>query len=80
MNWTQAELATRSRLELEAIELFEAGEGDLATSERLAIGTAFNFAGVIAIAPAFGGPGVRFTFPVRPLLRAPLTGRLEFDF
>lgn len=59
---TVEQLADLSRLEAEAIELYERGEGDLAPAEHAALGEALyaDGAGVIAIPANCAGEGVRF--------------------
>ena len=59
LNWSQDELASRCSLELEAIELFEAGEGELAFPERVRLGAALHAGGVVAVEAKIAGEGVR---------------------
>lgn len=58
-------LAQLAGLEPEAVELFEAGEGELSLPERVALGSALygGGEGVIAIQECHGGEGVRFARP-----------------
>lgn len=63
LDWSAEDLARRARLECEAVELFERGEGALSERDRLAISCAFASAGVIAKAEASAGEGVRFRHP-----------------
>lgn len=63
LGWTQARLAEAAGFELETVELYEAGEGGLGPVDLVALGRAFNHAGVIAIAEREAGEGVRFRFP-----------------
>lgn len=51
-------------MELEAIELYEAGEAQLSTQELRAIGAAFNDVGIIAkAATSLAGEGIRYAWP-----------------
>ena len=63
LSWTTVRLASVAGFEPEAIELYEAGEGDLSAAELVTLGRAFNQAGVIAIAEREAGEGVRLRFP-----------------
>lgn len=80
--WCVDELARAARLEAEAVELYEAGEGELAEDELARIGAAFAVAGVIAKPADLAGEGVRFAtarpaFPSEPRPRPPAA---DFDF
>lgn len=62
LGWTIERLAEEAGLEPEAVELYEAGEGDLGDDERRELGAAFNDAGCIAKgATQHAGEGVRMT-------------------
>lgn len=63
LGWSQERLAEASRLELEAIELFEGGDGELAANELQRVRRALNMFGVIALQADLAGPGVRFRRP-----------------
>lgn len=63
LGWTPERLAELARLELEAIQLFEAGASELSGGELYRIGRAFNMHGVIALPGELAGPGVRFRKP-----------------
>lgn len=63
LQWPPQRLAELARLEMEAVELFEAGDGDLSGGELRRIGRAFNMHGVIALRGDLAGPGVRFRKP-----------------
>ncbi|MDI6623174.1 MAG: hypothetical protein QME55_00460 [Brevundimonas sp.] len=65
LDWDAARLAQLAGLEVEAVELFEAGEGDLSAAEHEALCTAIygDGWGVIAIQECDGGEGVRFAKP-----------------
>ena len=84
LGWSADRLALAAGLEAEAVELFEAGEGDLADRDKAAIGEALNRAGVIAIRARLAGDGVRFSRPVSggevgpP--RPPADDAAEWDF
>lgn len=75
--WSRERLAAVSGLELEAIELFEAGDGELSELELVRLGDSFNTAGVIALAEKLGGLGVRFAQPSEP---GPARSRPPPDF
>lgn len=60
LNWSAERLAEAASLHSEAIELYEAGEGDLSRRELGEIGRVLNMHGVIALPPALAGAGVRF--------------------
>ena len=53
-------LASLARIELEAIELYEAGEGELSSDDLARLGAALYASGVIAIPEKQAGEGVRF--------------------
>jgi len=72
LGWSQDRLAASARLEPEAVELYERGEGQLSTAELTVLGAAFNSAGVIAVAENCAGEGVRFNRPSGSIVRAPL--------
>ena len=60
LNWSQAELAERVRVQVEAVELFEGGDGDWSEEDLHKLGAVFYAMGVIAVRPALAGEGVRF--------------------
>lgn len=60
LDWSADRLAEASRVEVEAIELFEAGHSELSPRDLRRLGTALTIAGVIALQPGLGGAGVRF--------------------
>ena len=60
LNWSQAELAERVRVQLEAVELFEGGDGDWSEGDLHKLGAVFYAMGVIAVRAALAGEGVRF--------------------
>jgi hypothetical protein len=64
--WSAEDLARRVRLEPEAIELYEAGEGGLSEGELALVGYAFSAGDVIAIRACHAGEGVRFSRPQTP--------------
>ncbi len=61
--WSRAELARRCGLEEEAVELYEAGGGELVLRERIALGAALHAGGVVAVQARYAGEGVRFAKP-----------------
>ncbi len=65
LDWDIERLAQLAGLEPEAVELFEAGQGELSASEHEALGVALyaDGWGVIAIQECDGGEGVRFARP-----------------
>jgi hypothetical protein len=81
--WSPERLASAARLEPEAVELYERGEGQLATSELIVLGGALNAAGVIALPEGWAGEGVRFHQLQSPAPRTPFAAqphhREEFD-
>jgi len=68
LGWSPEELARRSRLEAEGVELFEAGEGVLSEADADQLGDALVAAGVIALQERLAGEGVRFRAPDAPCL------------
>jgi hypothetical protein len=67
LGWEREDLARLAGLEVEAVELYEAGEGGLAEPELAALGNAFSkTGGVIAIPAHHGGEGVRLRTPRTP--------------
>jgi len=69
LDWSQDVLAVVARLEPEAVELYERGEGMLSTPDLVQLGAAFNNVGVIAVAEYRAGEGVRFNRARSPLAR-----------
>ena len=63
LNWPVHMLASSAALEAEAVELFEAGDAELADDEHAAIGRALSAAGVVAIPAGSAGEGVRLRQP-----------------
>ena len=68
LGWSPEELARRSHLEAEAVELFEAGEGVLSEADADQLGDALVAAGVIALQERLAGEGVRLRAPDAPSL------------
>lgn len=68
LGWSPEELARRSQLEAETVELFEAGEGVLSEADADQLGDALVAAGVIALQERLAGEGVRFRAPDAPSL------------
>lgn len=65
LNWSDGELARRTSLEIEAVQLYERSEAELGDSELAMIGRVFVSAGVIAKPEGMAGVGVRFARPQR---------------
>ncbi|MCA6346851.1 hypothetical protein [Phenylobacterium sp.] len=68
LGWSPEELARRSHLEAEGVELFEAGEGVLSEADADQLGDVLVAAGVIALQERMAGEGVRFRAPDAPSL------------
>ncbi len=75
INLSVAELALRSSLEVEAIEIYEAEEAELSIDELLMLGRAFNKAGVIAKSHSGYGDGVRIVRSMTAEARTPFASR-----
>lgn len=60
LGWSLEELARGAGLEVEGLELFEAGEGELGERDLAALGEALCRAHVIALPEKVAGEGVRF--------------------
>jgi len=56
-------LAREAGLEIEALQLFEAGDGELAASDVQRLAAALRQAGVVLLPAALAGEGVRFRSP-----------------
>ena len=71
LGWSIERLAAEAHVEVEVIELFEAGDGEPGDVDLAAIGRALYWrgSGVIALGARLGGEGVRFARP--PNLRDP---------
>lgn len=68
LGWSPEELARRSRLEAEAVALFEDGEGLLSEADADQLGDALVAVGVIALQERLAGEGVRLRAPDAPSL------------
>lgn len=65
LGWSVDQVAAASRLEAEAIEIYEAGEAELGEVQLALLGYAFACAGVIAKAGThLAGEGVRRSAPL----------------
>jgi len=79
LNWSPADLARRARVELEAVELYEAGDAELGVSDLVMVGHVLSEAGVIALAEKIAGEGVRFRQRRTPFV-APTSGARADEF
>lgn len=66
LGWSAADCIATARLELEALELYEAGEAELGDADLARLGAAYYAAGVIAVPANFAGEGVRWVRPRTP--------------
>lgn len=82
LDWSVRRLAEAAHLEPEAVFLYERREGELSTAELIVLGSAFNQAGVIAIAETWAGEGVRLREARRGIrwVVVPDHGAAPFDF
>ena len=71
INLSVADLALRSGLEVEAIEIYEAEDAELSLGELSMLGRAFNKAGVIAKSHSGCGDGVRIVRSMTAEARTP---------
>lgn len=61
LNWTREDLAHYAGIELEAVEIYEAGAADLDRDELVNLGRVFTGAGVVALPARLAGEGVRLS-------------------
>ena len=79
LDWTTEQLASAARLESEAVELYERGDGELSRPELATVGRALSAAGVVAIPECLAGEGVQLRQPcgAAPETPSPIVSELH---